>query len=856
MSEQRIELPITGMHCANCANTVERNLKKLEGVQDAVVNFATERATVIYDPTLVDPAKMVARVEEAGYGVVVSALSASQARIELPITGMHCANCAVTVERNLKKLEGVQDAVVNFATERATVVYDPALVDPAKMVARVEEAGYGVVGRAPGALGAPQTGGAGDALAVEDAEQAARRAEYAHEKRRLLVGAVFTVPLFLMSMARDFGVLGHWSHEPWVNYLFWALATPVQLYVGWDYYVSSYRALRNRAANMDVLIALGSTVAYLYSVAVTLGLMPGHVYFETAAAIITLIVTGKLLEARAKANTSQAIRALMSLQAKTARVLRDGAEVDVPADSVQVGEVVVVRPGEKIPVDGVVVFGRSAVDESMITGESLPVDKAEDDTVIGATLNQQGLLHVRATRVGRETALVQIVRLVQQAQGSKAPIQRMADQVSAVFVPVVVVIAFVVFGLWLLGGAGLTEALIRMVAVLVIACPCALGLATPTAVIVGTGKGAGMGILFKNSAALEEAHRLQAIALDKTGTITRGEPALTDIVIRNSTVGAQFERSGAVPLPGEQEALALAASAERGSEHPLGAAIVRAAQEAGLQLSQPADFEAIAGRGVRAQIDGHEVLVGSRELLVERGVALNGLEGEAERLQGEAKTAMWLAVDGAASAVMAVADTIKEGSREAIAEMHRLGLQAIMITGDNAHTARAIADQAGVDRFLAGVLPGGKAEAVAALQAEGLRVGMVGDGINDAPALAQADVGIAIGTGADVAMETADVTLISGDLRGVPKAVRLSRATMRTIKQNLFWAFGYNTLLIPIAAGVLAPFEWAPEMLRHLHPVLAAAAMAFSSVSVVSNSLRLRGWRASDAQPVDTDHVR
>ncbi len=837
MSEKRIELPITGMHCANCANTVERNLKKLDGVREAVVNYATERASVIYDPALVNPAQMVARVEDAGYGVAT-------ARVELPITGMHCANCATTVERNLKRREGVIDAVVNYATERATVTYNPDLVGRAGLIQTVEEAGYGVIQQDESS--APE--------AAEDAEQAARRREYEHEKRRLLVGVVFTLPLFLLSMARDFGLLGMAAHAAWFNYLLWALATPVQLYVGWDYYVSSYHALRNRAANMDVLIALGSSVAYIYSVLVTLRLLPGHGYFETAAAIITLIVTGKLLEARAKGNTSQAIRALMNLQAKTARVLRGGQEVDVPVEAVRVGEFVVVRPGEKIPVDGVVTSGRSAVDESMITGESLPVDKAEGDEVIGATLNKQGLLTVRATRVGRETALAQIVRLVQEAQGSKAPIQRLADRVSAVFVPAVIAIALATFALWLLGGAGFTAALVRLVAVLVIACPCALGLATPTAVIVGMGKGAGMGILFKNSAALEEAHRLQAIALDKTGTITKGEPALTDVVVPTSplnplsTSGEGTLQPIALPSPfmekgggGEvREALALAASAERGSAHPLGEAIVRAAQAAGLALSQPADFEAVAGRGVRATIAGREVLVGSRALMQERGVNLNGLEREAERLQSEAKTAMWLAVDGEAGAVMAVADTIKEGSREAIEAMHALGLQVIMITGDNAHTARAIAAQAGVDRALAGVLPGGKAEAVAALQAEGVRVGMVGDGINDAPALAQADVGIAIGTGADVAMETADVTLISGDLRGVPKAIHLSRATMRTIKQNLGWAFGYNVLLIPIAAGALAPFDWAPEFLRNLHPVLAALAMAFSSVSVVGNSLRLR----------------
>ncbi|MBN1285647.1 MAG: copper-translocating P-type ATPase [Anaerolineae bacterium] len=817
MAERQITLPVTGMHCANCANTVERSLKKLDGTLDVVVNFATERATITYDDKRAAPADMVHKIEDAGYGVIT-------AQVEFPITGMHCANCANTVARSLKKLDGTLDVIVNYATERATVTYNPDALSPADMIHAIEDAGYGAIL-------------AGEGEAAEDVEQAARRAEIAHETRRLAVGVLFTLPLFVMSMARDFGLLGEWSHAQWVNVLFWALATPVQFYVGWDYYVSAYHALRNRTANMDTLIALGSSVAYFYSIAVTLRLVPGHVYFETSAAIITLIVTGKLLEARAKGSTGEAIRALMGLQARTARVLRGGAEIDVPVEAVRAGEIVVVRPGEKIPVDGVVLEGRSAVDESMITGESLPVDKAPGDELIGATINKQGLLKLRATKVGKASALAQIVKLVQDAQASKAPIQRLADRASAVFVPAVIAIALVTFFLWLLGGAGFTASLVRLVAVLVIACPCALGLATPTAVIVGTGKGAGMGILFKNSAALEEAHRLQAIALDKTGTLTQGEPALTDVVV-NTEAGTSIS---AVVMD-KDDALRFAASVERGSEHPLGAAIVRAAQEKGLALGEPSGFEAVAGRGVRAQVEGHTALVGSERMVRESGAThIKPLEDQAARLQRSAKTVMWLAVDGKAAALLAVADTIKDGSREAVAEMHRLGLQVTMLTGDNAQTANAIAAQADIDRVQAGVLPGGKADAIQSLQADGLRVGMVGDGINDAPALAQADVGIAIGTGTDVAMATADVTLISGDLRGVPKAVRLSRATLRTIKQNLFWAFGYNVLLIPIAAGILAPFEWAPAALRNLHPVLAALAMAFSSVSVVSNSLRLRG---------------
>jgi Cu+-exporting ATPase len=504
----------------------------------------------------------------------------------------------------------------------------------------------------------------------------------------------------------------------------------------------------------------------------------------------------------------------------------------VPIEQVLAGETLLVRPGEKVPTDGRVLSGRSAVDESMISGESLPVDKKAGDEVIGATLNKQGLLTIEATRVGKETALAQIIRLVEQAQGSKAPIQALVDRVAAYFVPFVIALAALTFAVWLISGAGLTTALIRMTAVLVIACPCAMGLATPTSIMVGVGKGAEHGILFKNSAALEQAHKITAVVLDKTGTITRGELAVTDVVVSDS---------GAAPLPGAL--LQVAASAERGSEHPLGEAIVRQAREQGLELSVPASFEAIPGHGVAAEVDGRQVLVGNLRLMERQGVGLNGLQAKAEQLQAEAKTTMWLAVDGQASALIGVADTVKEGSREAIAQMHGLGLAVVMMTGDNQATARAVASAAGVDRVLAEVLPGEKAAQVAALQDEGAVVAMVGDGINDAPALAQADVGLAIGTGTDVAMETADVTLMSGDLRGVPRAIRLSKATMKNIRENLIWAFGYNVALIPVAAGALAPFEWAPEFLRQLNPILAAGAMAFSSISVVSNALRLRALR-------------
>jgi Cu+-exporting ATPase len=635
-------------------------------------------------------------------------------------------------------------------------------------------------------------------------------------------------------MSRDLGLLGDWADANWVNWLFLALATPVQFYVGRDYYVGAYKSLRNGSANMDVLVALGSSAAYFYSIAVLIALTMGstalgmHVYFETSATIITLIVLGKLLEARAKGHTSEAIKKLMGLRAKTARILREGVEYDVPIEEVIVGDTIIVRPGEKIPVDGRVIDGRSEIDESMITGESLPVEKQAGDDVIGATINRQGMLTFEATKVGKDTALAQIVRMVEQAQGSRAPIQRLVDRVAAYFVPAVIAIAVLTFVIWMAITGEFTAALIRMIAVLVIACPCAMGLATPTSIMVGVGKGTEYGILFKNSAALEQAHKITAVVLDKTGTITKGELAVTDIVASGSSSIS------------ENEALRLAASAERGSEHALGEAIVNQAKIQGLALSLPANFEAIAGHGIVANVDGRQILLGNLRLMRQEKVALNGLEAGAQRLQDEAKTAMWLSVDGQASAIIGVADTIKEGSAEAVREMHKLGLTVIMMTGDNAVTARAIADEVGVDRVLAEVLPGDKAAQVAQLQEEGYIVAMVGDGINDAPALAQADVGMAIGTGTDVAMETADVTLMRGDLRTVPKAIKLSKATMRNIKQNLGWAFGYNIALIPIAAGVLAPFLWAPEFLRQLNPIIAAGAMAFSSISVVTNSLRLR----------------
>ena len=750
----------------------------------------------------------------------------------IPIEGMHCASCVLRVENALKKVPGVAGAAVNLATEQATVAFDPQACTLDNLYQAIEEAGYHA---RPEALAAP------------DEQQRAREREERVLWRKFLFAGVIGAFL-IVAMQHDRLPLVSGLPMAAMTVTSFVLATPVQFWAGAQFYAGAWNRLRHLDADMNTLVAVGTSAAYLYSVFATFA--PGlfraadvepAVYFDTAAAIIALILLGRYLEAKAKGRTSAAIKRLMGLQARTARVVRDGDEADIPIEDVIAGDVVVVRPGEKIPVDGIVLEGRSAVDESMITGESIPVEKEPGDEVIGATINRTGSFRFRATRVGQDSVLAQIVRLVQEAQLSKAPIQRLADVVASYFVPAVIGIAAMTFGIWLVFGPtpAFTFALLNAVAVLIIACPCALGLATPTAIMVGTGKGAENGVLIRGGESLETAHRINAIVFDKTGTLTVGSPSLTDVISANGW--------------DESELLRLAATAERGSEHPLGEAIVAAARERGLALSEASDFAALPGRGVEATVGGRRVLAGNLKLMEESGLGLDSLRPESERLSSEGKTPMYVAVDGRVGGIIAVADTVKPGAAEAVSRLKAMGIEVALITGDNRQTAEAVARQVGVDRVLAEVLPQDKAEQVRLLQDEGKVVAMVGDGINDAPALAQANVGIAIGTGTDVAIEASDITLIRGDLDGVATAISLSRRTMRTIRQNLFWAFVYNVALIPIAAGILYPLfsqTGVPAVLEpffgthgFLNPILAAAAMAFSSVSVMTNSLRLRGFQ-------------
>ncbi|MGH1285382.1 heavy metal translocating P-type ATPase [Bacillus toyonensis] len=800
MNEQKeANLQISGMTCAACANRIEKGLKKVEGVHDANVNFALEKTKIMYDPTKTNPQHFKEKVESLGYGIVSD-------KAEFTVSGMTCAACANRVEKRLNKLDGVNKATVNFALESATVDFNPDEVSVNEMKSTITKLGYKLELKSD----------------EQDGSTDHRLQEIERQKKKFIISFILSFPL-LWAMVSHFSFtsfiyLPDMLMNPWVQL---ALATPVQFIIGGQFYIGAYKALRNKSANMDVLVALGTSAAYFYSVYLSIQSIGSSehmtdLYFETSAVLITLIILGKLFEAKAKGRSSEAIKKLMGLQAKIATVVRDGTEMKILIEEVVAGDIVYVKPGEKIPVDGEIVEGKSAIDESMLTGESIPVDKTIGDVVIGSTINKNGFLKVKATKVGRDTALAQIIKVVEEAQGSKAPIQRVADQISGIFVPVVVVIAIITFAVWMIfvtpGDFG--GALEKMIAVLVIACPCALGLATPTSIMAGSGRSAEYGILFKGGEHLEATHRLDTVILDKTGTVTNGKPVLTDVIVADG-----FH---------EEEILRLVGAAEKNSEHPLAEAIVEGIKEKRIDIPSSETFEAIPGFGIESIVEGKQLLIGTRRLMKKFNIDIEEVSKSMEELEREGKTAMLIAIDKEYAGIVAVADTVKDTSKAAIARLKKMGLDVVMITGDNTQTAQAIAGQVGIDHVIAEVLPEGKAEEVKKLQAQGKKVAMVGDGINDAPALATADIGMAIGTGTDVAMEAADITLIRGDLNSIADAIFMSKMTIRNIKQNLFWALAYNGLGIPIAAlGFLAPW-------------VAGAAMAFSSVSVVLNALRLQ----------------
>lgn len=797
---------ISGMTCAACSTRIEKVLNKLEGVKQANVNLAVEKATVEFEDSSVSVDQISEAIKKLGYDAIKEE-DKNQTKIELKITGMTCAACSARIEKRLNKVDGVDKAVVNLATERANVEFDSAKVKSADLIKIIETLGYK----------------AEKIEAVsQDKEKEQREKEIRRLRIELITSAVLSSPLIMAMLLALVNIDIAFLHNEYFQLI---VATPVQFIIGFRFYKNAYHALRAKSANMDVLVAMGTSAAYFFSIynaffgpEKATGMMMKELYFEASAVIITLILLGKYLEANAKGKTSEAIKKLMGLQARTARVIRNGTEEDIPVEDVEVGDIIVVRPGEKVPVDGKIIEGNSSIDESMLTGESLPVEKKAGDIVIGATINKFGTFKFEATKVGKDTALSQIIKMVEDAQGSKAPIQKIADQVSGIFVPAVIGIAFVTFLIWFFAVGSLASAIVSSVSVLVIACPCALGLATPTAIMVGTGKGAENGILIKGGEHLEMAYKLNAIVLDKTGTITKGQPEVTDIV----TFG-ELDKA---------EILKLSAISEKSSEHPLGVAIYEKGKNELGNLPDPERFEAIPGRGILSVIGDKTIYIGTRKLMTEKGISISNNEANIVKLEDEGKTAMLVAINDQIEAIVAVADTVKENSKEAIEDLHKMGIEVYMITGDNKRTAQQIAKQVGITNVLAEVLPENKAEEVEKLKKQGKVVGMVGDGINDAPALATADIGMAIGTGTDVAMAAADITLMSGDLRSIPTAIKLSKRTMRKIKQNLFWAFIYNIIGIPFAAFGM------------LNPIIAGGAMAFSSVSVVTNSLSLRSFES------------